>query len=321
MATGISSGRSSLPRDRTNPRDGLKVVWIAPGSYITGCTDTDKECMGGGRERPKQKIVLERGFWMDRTEVTQLAYQKIMGTNTSRYPGAHHPVEQVDWKSAREYCQAVGMRLPTESEWEFAATGKIPEPRYGPLDAIAWYDPNSDDSTHDVGLKQPNSYGLFDMLGNVWEWVEDQSNVDPNRKIMKGGPSTTLPVIYESQTGRYRSQIFAIGTSASVASAIDRYQDVAKTPYKVFVTRKLRKEGGQYFGPYFHGNNSPSQHHSHNYPSALAASITRRYRQAIPNATPSGTATTQKLRLPSRGAIQAPINAPTRNAAHTSASS
>jgi len=79
------------------------------------------------------------------------------------------------------------MRLPTESEWEFAATGATTGPRYGPLDAIAWYDTNSGDSTHDVGMKQANSYGLFDMLGNVWEWVEDQSSVDPRRKIMKGG--------------------------------------------------------------------------------------------------------------------------------------
>jgi len=79
------------------------------------------------------------------------------------------------------------MRLPTESEWEFAATGAAPDPRYGLLDAISWYDPNSDDSTHDVGLKQANRYGLYDMLGNVWEWVEDQSAVEPTRKIMKGG--------------------------------------------------------------------------------------------------------------------------------------
>lgn len=78
------------------------------------------------------------------------------------------------------------MRLPTESEWEFAALGGTSGARYGPLDSIAWYDENSEDSTHDVGLKKANAYGLFDMLGNVWEWVQD-TPADPDRRIMKGG--------------------------------------------------------------------------------------------------------------------------------------
>lgn len=187
LTLGITSCYSSFFHERTNPRDGLKIVWIAPGSYTTGCTDFDHECMGGGRERPKQKVIIDRGFWMGKTEVTQAAFQKITGTNPSRYLGPKHPVEQVDWLSAQSYCHSVSMRLPTESEWEFAASGTASGPRYGPLDAISWYDPNSNDSTHDVGLKQPNSYGLYDMLGNVWEWVEDQPPLDPTRKIMKGG--------------------------------------------------------------------------------------------------------------------------------------
>lgn len=172
-------------RERINPHDGLPYVWIPGGSYFTGCAPADEECMG--RERPRHQIRIANGFWMGKTEVTQRAYERVMGTNPSRYPGALHPVEQVDWPSARTYCSAVGMRLPTESEWEFSAAGGVDAARYGPLDSIAWYDPNSGDSTHDVAQKIPNRYGLFDMLGNVWEWVEDESNVDPHRKIMKGG--------------------------------------------------------------------------------------------------------------------------------------
>jgi formylglycine-generating enzyme required for sulfatase activity len=177
--------RSSKHMEKTNPQDGLVYVWVAGGSYYTGCTSDDEECMG--RERHRQLIVIDHGFWMGKTEVTQAAFERVMGVNPSRYRGQLHPVEQVDWQSARTYCSRIGMRLPTESEWEFAAAGGIDAPRYGSVDSIAWYDPNSGDSTHDVGGKQPNAYGLYDMLGNVWEWVEDQSNIDPHRKIMKGG--------------------------------------------------------------------------------------------------------------------------------------
>lgn len=174
-------------RTRINPHDGLLYIWIAPGSYITGCVPADHECMGGARERPLERVLIEKGFWIGQTEVTQAAFQNITGVNPSRYPGPQHPVEQVDWAAAQTYCHAVQMRLPTESEWEFAAAGTVAGPRYGPLDSIAWYDPNSNDSTHDVATKLPNRYGLFDMLGNVWEWVEDRPNVDPHRRIMKGG--------------------------------------------------------------------------------------------------------------------------------------
>lgn len=175
----------ATPRERINSVDGLPYVWIEPGSYFTGCVPRDSECIG--RERPWQRIVIEKGFWIGRTEVTQTAYQRVMISNPSRYRGSDLPVEQVDWDSAQRYCTAVGMRLPTESEWEFAALGGTDEPRYGPLDSIAWYDSNSNDQTHAVGQKIPNAYGLFDMLGNVWEWVSAPSVTATDRRIMKGG--------------------------------------------------------------------------------------------------------------------------------------
>ena len=78
------------------------------------------------------------------------------------------------------------MRLPTEAEWEYAAHGGNREARYGSLDAIAWYDSNSADSTHDVRSKRPNAYGLYDTLGNVWEWVADAYLPEPGKRIMRG---------------------------------------------------------------------------------------------------------------------------------------
>ena len=78
------------------------------------------------------------------------------------------------------------MRLPTEIEWEYAARGGTASARYGELDDIAWYERNSGDRTHDVGTKHPNAFGLYDTLGNVWEWVQDTYQQDPHKRILKG---------------------------------------------------------------------------------------------------------------------------------------
>ena len=77
------------------------------------------------------------------------------------------------WFNARKYCEAVGMRLPTEAEWEYAARGGTAAERYDSLESIAWYDGNSENQTHPVAEKKPNAFGLYDMLGNVREWVQD----------------------------------------------------------------------------------------------------------------------------------------------------
>jgi sulfatase modifying factor 1 len=175
----------SQMKSQINSHDQLTYIWISPGSFLTGCEPNDKECIGW--ERHREKITIKQGFWIGQTEVTQAAYQRIMNSNPSRYKGPQRPAEQIDWYSATNYCKRVGMRLPTESEWEFAALGKVQAPRYGEIGKIAWYDGNSGDMTHDVAQKLPNAYGLFDMLGNVWEWVEDVCNCDPKRRIMKGG--------------------------------------------------------------------------------------------------------------------------------------
>jgi formylglycine-generating enzyme required for sulfatase activity len=95
-------------------------------------------------------------------------------------------VDQISWYNARDYCQAVGMRLPTEAEWEYAARGTTIASRYGPLDDVAWHDGNSGNSTHQVASKLPNSYGLYDTLGNVWEWVEDAYLPDPSKRVLRG---------------------------------------------------------------------------------------------------------------------------------------
>jgi formylglycine-generating enzyme required for sulfatase activity len=167
-----------------NSRDGLTYQWILPGGYFTGCLPGDTECYG--LERHREKIIVANGFWIGRTEVTQAAYVRVMSAVPSYYKGADLPADRVGWTDATTYCSRIGMRLPTESEWEYAAYGGTAELPKKPMVSLAWYDPNSNDSTHPVATKLPNGYGLWDMLGNVWEWVQDAGK-KPGEHILKGG--------------------------------------------------------------------------------------------------------------------------------------
>jgi formylglycine-generating enzyme len=165
-------------------KDGLTYQWIPPGSYYTGCLPADADCYG--LERHREKVTIPLGFWIGRTEVTQAAYMRVMNAAPSRYKGADRPVDSVGWNEATSYCSRIGMRLPTESEWEWAAYGGTTELPKEPLGDYAWYDSNSNDSTHPVATKRPNGYGLWDMLGNLWEWVQD-SGRGPGEHVLKGG--------------------------------------------------------------------------------------------------------------------------------------
>ncbi|MEX2261171.1 MAG: SUMF1/EgtB/PvdO family nonheme iron enzyme [Bryobacteraceae bacterium] len=177
--------KTSVPATRINPVDGLTYAFIPPGNSMMGCSPGDNEC--DSDEKPPRAEQIANGFWLGQTEVTQAAWKKVNGSNNnpSRFESDQLPVEQVDWAGAQKYCQAVAGRLPSEKEWEYAARAGTRGSRYGDLDAIAWYSGNSDRATHSVGLKQPNAFGLYDMLGNVWEWTAD--NYDSNTKVVRGG--------------------------------------------------------------------------------------------------------------------------------------
>src|SRR5579872_5668731 len=167
-----SMSRPQVGDKNVNPKDGLTYVWIQPGTFMMGCSPGDNDCTKEWEE-PMHQVTITKGFWIGQTEVTQAAYERVMRTNPSYWKGPSLPVEQITWNEARAYCSTVGLRLPTEAEWEYAARGGISSARYGDVDSVAWYASNSGRQTHDVAQKQPNAYGLYDMLGNVEEWVAD----------------------------------------------------------------------------------------------------------------------------------------------------
>jgi eukaryotic-like serine/threonine-protein kinase len=165
---------------RMNRRDNLTYVWITPGTYRMGCSQVDIACHDD--ETPHQ-VTLTRGFWIGQTEVTAqafrhytLALQAAMPKSPDDNPNwkdESMPISNVSWSAARAYCAWTGGRLPTEAEWEFAARGGSEELRYGAIEQIAWYKGNSGAHAHAVKTLVPNAYGLYDMLGNVWEWTAD----------------------------------------------------------------------------------------------------------------------------------------------------
>jgi len=182
---------------RENPKDGLKYVWIPPGNFGMGCPPTDDDC--NGFEKPPHPVTISKGFWIGQTEVTVGAYKRFAAATARQMPAApafnsgwaneKMPIVTVTWNEARDYCAWAGGRLPTEAEWEYAARGGSAEPRYGPLDEIAWYAVNSGDQTHPVGEKRPNGYGLYDVIGNALEWVNDWYE----EKYYRSSPSQDPP--------------------------------------------------------------------------------------------------------------------------------
>jgi formylglycine-generating enzyme required for sulfatase activity len=205
-----ASGSGARPTPQAGT-DGLNYVWIPAGTFMMGCSPGDSEC--DRDERPAHQVTISRGFWMGQTEVTVGAYKRFAAATGRAMPSEpeysgralnpgwrdeSQPMGNVTWDDAAAYCQWAGGRLPTEAEWEHAARAGSSAVRYGDLDAVAWYANNSgrsrldsariwaQDSSnygrrldanqngpHPVGRKRPNGLGLYDMLGNTWEWVAD----------------------------------------------------------------------------------------------------------------------------------------------------
>jgi formylglycine-generating enzyme required for sulfatase activity len=186
-------------RDFTNSI-GMKLVLIPKGTFQMGSPIEEEERY---EDEVQHEVTISQDYYLGVTAVTQGQYEKVMGNNPSNFQchqsykvqgdSSNRPVERVSWKEVVEFCKRLSelpeetkagrvYRLPTEAEWEYACrAGTSTKFSFGEsrlsLGDFAWFDENSDMQTHPVGEKKPNSWGLYDMHGNVWElcsdWVSD----------------------------------------------------------------------------------------------------------------------------------------------------
>ncbi|HPO07686.1 MAG TPA: formylglycine-generating enzyme family protein [bacterium] len=203
-------------------KTGIAMIQIPAGEFYMGDPEMRDD------EGPTRRITIHE-FYMDKFEVSQRSYEELMGNNPSKWKEPDRPVERLSWAAAAQYCNvrslregfrpcytldppscdftANGYRLPTEAEWEYACrAGCAEEFSFGAdpqnLSAFAWFKDNANVTTHPVGQKAPNPWGLFDMHGNVWEWCNDyyvqrylpmDSPIDPEgptegeNRILRGG--------------------------------------------------------------------------------------------------------------------------------------
>lgn len=185
--------REGLPLEAALAKSGIVFRLVPAGSF----------------DREGKPVTLTKNFYAGKFEVTQAQWQAVMGNNPSHFNGSDHPVEQVSWEDCQEFLRQLGqqeglpegaLRLFTEAEWEYACRAGTTDNYAGNSEAMGWYKDNSSRTSHVVGQKQANAWGLHDMHGNVWEWcngwygsytggsVTDPPDAasDP-RRVMRGG--------------------------------------------------------------------------------------------------------------------------------------
>jgi len=177
----LTSGAITVGMSVTNSL-GMKLMGVPAGTFQMGSN--------GQSDEKIHTVTLSQGFYMGRTEVTQAQWVAVMGSNPSYFKNCDNcPVEQVSWDDVQEFIRKLNAkgegvyRLPTEAEWEYAARAGTTGDYAGNLDSMAWYSANAGGKTHEVATKQANAWGLYDMHGNVWEWVADWYGSYPSGSV------------------------------------------------------------------------------------------------------------------------------------------
>ena len=195
LAVGLAiCGEADAQRDTTVVLPGgatMEMARIEPGTFLMGAPESDFRAKEW--ERPQHKVTISEGFYLGKYEVTQGQWEAVMDTQPwikkTRQTGRRYPAVWVSWDDVQAFVQKLNemagsdlYRLPTEAEWEYACrAGTTTSWSFGDdwkqLGAYAWYKGNTvlrkEEHAHEVGTKQPNPWGLYDMYGNVWEWAQD----------------------------------------------------------------------------------------------------------------------------------------------------
>jgi len=189
-------------RTFTSPTLGAAFALIPSGTFMMGSPNDES---GRYDSENQHQVTISRPFYMQTTEVTQGQWQKVMGSNPSQFSscGNDCPVERVSWNDVQEFIRKLNSmegtdryRLPTEAQWEYAARAGTTTRFYSgdkddDLSRAGWYGGNSGSKTHPVSLKTLNAWGLYDMHGNVWEWVQDREGYYPAGNLIDPeGPSS-----------------------------------------------------------------------------------------------------------------------------------
>jgi formylglycine-generating enzyme required for sulfatase activity len=200
------------PKNFTNSI-GMKFVWIPPGSFMMGSPKEEQERKDNETEH---KVTLTKGFYMSVCAVTQEQWQEVMGNNRSFFAGEKNlPVEEVSWVDCQDFIKKLrekdkkGYRLPTEAEWEYSCRAGSTTPFHfgddkSKLGEFAWHAKNSEKTTHPVGQKKPNPWGLHDMHGNVSQWCEDWYGDYPEKDVVDPqGPANGKYHVLRGGSWRY----------------------------------------------------------------------------------------------------------------------
>lgn len=205
-------------RELVGANDGARYIWAAPGSYIMGVSVHDLQA--SQNEKDPRRVEIPDGFWIGRTPVTVWQYELFLDKKglKRRHPECkfdgkdankelyNKPVVNVSWADATAYCEWAGGCLPAEREWEYAARAGTVSARCGcdDLSDFAWWKKNANDRTQQVGHKNPNRWGLHDVLGNVWEWCADWEVFGTEGDEVKRGDRVVRGGSFASEEDRVR---------------------------------------------------------------------------------------------------------------------